>query len=75
MFNLCLQGLHSASIPGILALDLQASDTSKVLTGKGGNVKQPDLFIQWTMFWLIDWLIDWLIGWLSYCLIDEKINW
>ncbi|XP_030831190.1 pre-mRNA-processing factor 19-like [Strongylocentrotus purpuratus] len=26
-------GLHSASIPGILALDLQASDTSKVLTG------------------------------------------
>lgn len=29
----CLQGLHSASVPGILALDLCPSDTSKVLTG------------------------------------------
>lgn len=28
-----LQGLHSASVPGILALDLCPSDTSKVLTG------------------------------------------
>ncbi len=28
------QGLHSASVPGILSMDLQASDTSKVLTGK-----------------------------------------
>ena len=28
------QGLHSASVPGILALDLQAADTSKVLTGE-----------------------------------------
>lgn len=26
-------GLHSASVPGLLALDLQAADTSKVLTG------------------------------------------
>ncbi|XP_077995369.1 pre-mRNA-processing factor 19-like [Glandiceps talaboti] len=26
-------GLHSASVPGILALDLHASDTSRVLTG------------------------------------------
>lgn len=29
----CIQGLHSASTPGILALDVQLSDTSKVLTG------------------------------------------
>lgn len=29
------QGLHSASIPGILALDLCPSDTNKILTGKG----------------------------------------
>lgn len=27
------QGLHSASVPGILALDLCPSDTNKVLTG------------------------------------------
>ena len=27
------QGLHSASNPGILALDLHAADTSRVLTG------------------------------------------
>ncbi|XP_038059006.1 pre-mRNA-processing factor 19-like [Patiria miniata] len=26
-------GLHSASVPGILSMDLQATDTSKVLTG------------------------------------------
>lgn len=33
-FSLFLvQGLHSASIPGILALDLCPSDTNKVLTG------------------------------------------
>uniref|UniRef100_W5MNA9 Pre-mRNA-processing factor 19 n=1 Tax=Lepisosteus oculatus TaxID=7918 RepID=W5MNA9_LEPOC len=30
---LLLQGLHSASIPGILALDLCPTDTNKVLTG------------------------------------------
>lgn len=30
------QGLHSASIPGILALDLCPSDTNKILTGKSG---------------------------------------
>ena len=29
----CLQGLHSASVPGILALDLCPTDTNKVLTG------------------------------------------
>ena len=28
-----LQGLHSASVPGILALDLQDSDPSKAITG------------------------------------------
>lgn len=28
------QGLHSASIPGILALDLCPSDTNKILTGE-----------------------------------------
>lgn len=34
--SFCLaQGLHSASIPGILALDLCPSDTNKILTGKG----------------------------------------
>lgn len=27
------QSLHSASIPGILALDIHAGDTSKILTG------------------------------------------
>lgn len=31
------QGLHSASIPGILALDLCPSDTNKILTGKGSS--------------------------------------
>lgn len=29
----CLQGLHSASVPGILALDIHGADTSKILTG------------------------------------------
>lgn len=33
-FHCYLQGLHSASVPGILSLDLCPSDTSKVLTGK-----------------------------------------
>lgn len=28
------QGLHSASIPGILALDLCPADTNKILTGE-----------------------------------------
>jgi len=27
------QGLHSASVPGILALDIHNADTSKILTG------------------------------------------
>lgn len=35
-----VQGLHSASIPGILALDLCPSDTNKILTGKGASVSQ-----------------------------------
>lgn len=33
---LSAQGLHSASIPGILALDLCPSDTNKILTGESG---------------------------------------
>ncbi|CAG9818994.1 unnamed protein product [Phaedon cochleariae] len=37
-----LIGLHSASIPGILALDVHNSDTSKVLTG--GNDKNATVF-------------------------------
>ncbi|CAG9829735.1 unnamed protein product [Diabrotica balteata] len=37
-----LIGLHSASIPGILALDVHLSDTSKVLTG--GNDKNATVF-------------------------------
>ena len=37
-----LQGLHSASIPGILSLDIHASDTSKILTG--GNDKNAAVF-------------------------------
>ncbi|XP_056634510.1 pre-mRNA-processing factor 19 [Diorhabda carinulata] len=37
-----LIGLHSASIPGILALDVHQSDTSKVLTG--GNDKNATVF-------------------------------
>ncbi|KAJ8928772.1 hypothetical protein NQ314_018630 [Rhamnusium bicolor] len=37
-----LIGLHSASIPGILALDVHKSDTSKVLTG--GNDKNATVF-------------------------------
>lgn len=28
-----MQGLHSASVPGILALDIHSADTSKILTG------------------------------------------
>ncbi|XP_014672185.1 PREDICTED: pre-mRNA-processing factor 19-like isoform X2 [Priapulus caudatus] len=35
-------GLHSASVPGILALDLHAADTSKVITG--GNDKNAVVF-------------------------------
>ncbi|XP_065208797.1 pre-mRNA-processing factor 19 [Planococcus citri] len=35
-------GLHSASIPGILSLDIQASDTSKILTG--GSDKNAAVF-------------------------------
>jgi len=34
--------LHSASIPGILALDVHSTDTSKVLTG--GNDKNATVF-------------------------------
>lgn len=37
-----LIGLHSASVPGILALDVHNSDTSKVLTG--GNDKNATVF-------------------------------
>lgn len=33
---LSVKGLHSASIPGILALDLCPSDTNKILTGESG---------------------------------------
>lgn len=37
VFNFCFffnfKGLHSASIPGILALDIHGADTSKVITG------------------------------------------
>lgn len=35
-FVLSAKGLHSASIPGILALDLCPSDTNKILTGEPG---------------------------------------
>jgi len=35
-------GLHSASIPGILAMDIHAADTSKILTG--GNDKNATVF-------------------------------
>lgn len=37
--NLSAKGLHSASIPGILALDLCPSDTNKILTGESGPVR------------------------------------
>lgn len=35
-------GLHSASMPGILSLDIHAADTSKILTG--GNDKNATIF-------------------------------
>uniref|UniRef100_T1IPC0 Pre-mRNA-processing factor 19 n=1 Tax=Strigamia maritima TaxID=126957 RepID=T1IPC0_STRMM len=35
-------GLHSASVPGILAMDIHAADTSKILTG--GNDKNATIF-------------------------------
>jgi len=35
-------GLHSASVPGILALDINSSDNSKILTG--GNDKHATIF-------------------------------
>lgn len=41
LFIVC-QGLHSASVPGILALDVHSSDTSKILTG--GNDKNATVF-------------------------------
>ena len=37
-----LQGLHSASVPGILCLDLSLRDTSRVVTG--GNDKMAVVF-------------------------------
>lgn len=37
-----VQGLHSASIPGILALDINSADNSKILTG--GNDKNATVF-------------------------------
>ncbi len=37
-----LQGLHSASVPGILALDVCLRDTSKIVTG--GNDKNVTVF-------------------------------
>jgi pre-mRNA-processing factor 19 len=37
-----LQGLHSASIPGILSLDIHGADTSKILTG--GNDRNATVF-------------------------------
>lgn len=36
------QSLHSASVPGILALDINSSDHSKILTG--GNDKNAIIF-------------------------------
>ena len=32
------QGLHSASVPGILSLDLQDSDPSKAITGNSFSI-------------------------------------
>lgn len=37
-----VQGLHSASIPGILSLDISSSDSSKILTG--GNDRNATVF-------------------------------
>ena len=37
-----IQGLHSASVPGILALDVCLRDTSKIVTG--GNDKNVTVF-------------------------------
>lgn len=42
LYLFCLQGLHSASVPGILALDINSSDHSKILTG--GNDKNAAVF-------------------------------
>ena len=39
---MCLQGLHSASVPGILSLDICLKDTSKIVTG--GNDKNAVVF-------------------------------
>ena len=36
------QGLHSASVPGILALDVHQKDTSKIVTG--GSDKNATVF-------------------------------
>lgn len=41
LYNI-VQGLHSASIPGILSLDIHAADTSKILTG--GNDRNATVF-------------------------------
>lgn len=37
-----VKGLHSASVPGILSLDVHAADTSKILTG--GNDRNATIF-------------------------------
>lgn len=37
-----MKGLHSASVPGILSLDVHAADTSKILTG--GNDRNATIF-------------------------------
>lgn len=40
--SLSPQGLHSASVPGILALDVHQKDTSKIVTG--GSDKNATVF-------------------------------
>lgn len=57
---LSAQGLHSASIPGILALDLCPSDTNKILTGESGPGDKSTFFSRgtWvglTHFWISFW--------------------
>lgn len=41
-YFLCVQALHSASMPGILTMDVHAADTSHILTG--GNDRCATVF-------------------------------
>ena len=45
IYCIFLQGLHSASVPGILAMDVCLKDTSKIVTGTTKEVDAVNEFV------------------------------